>query len=274
MGICVDCMGICVGGAGIAALGANYIDYILADAFVIPEAYFSYYDEKVVWLPDCYQPNDRKRAVAEIPSRAEVGLPENKIVLVSFNDGYKILPETFQIWMRILAKIPETVLWLVGSSPQLIENLRNEANICGVNVERLIFADKKTYPEHLARLSLADLFLDTFPYCAHTNMSDALWVGVPAITRAGQSFVSRSGSLLHAVGLPELITDNLTDYESLALELAQNPAKLAELKNRLKENRNTCALFDTPRYVRNLENAYEMMYERAKQGLPPVHLKV
>jgi protein O-GlcNAc transferase len=259
-----------------STLGTSWCDYLIADERLIPPTHFEYYDENIVYLPHTYMPCDRKRSLSPKPCRSAAGLPETGLVWGCFNTANKITPHIFALWMRLLKAVPESVLWLKKSTHAMQENLRTEAQAQGIDRQRLIFAEPTPLlADHLGRLQLADLILDTFPYGAHTSMNDALWAGVPVITCIGQSFVSRVGaSLLYAVGLPELITDNLTDYENLALELAQNPAKLAELKNRLKENRDTCALFDTPRYVRNLEKAYQMMYERATQNLPPTHLRV
>jgi len=255
-------------------LGTPHADYIIADEIIIPEKYFKYYDEKVVWMPDTYQPNDRHRVIAHIPSKIEAGLPENKFVFCCFNASYKILPDIFQIWMRLLKTVPNSVLWLIEANSLAVENLRREAQQ-HIDPQRLIFAPKQPLANHLARLSLADLALDTLPYNAHTTMSDALWAGIPAISCTGESFASRVGaSLLKAAGLSELITTNLQDYEKLALELATNPTKLASFKKRLNDNKNTCALFDTPRWVRNIETGYEMMWKRFQKGLPPEHLKI
>ncbi|SEH04844.1 Uncharacterised protein [Candidatus Venteria ishoeyi] len=256
-------------------LGTRHVDYVIADKTIIPEKDFEFFDEKVVWMPDTYWPFDRQLAVAEIPTRSEAGLPEQGFVWCCFNNSYKITPEIFSLWMRLLQAVPGSILWLMESNSWMVENLRSEAQNRGVDPQRLIFAPKKPLAEHLARTALADLFLDTLIYNAHTTMSDALWAGVPAITCMGKSFAARVGaSLLQAAGLPELITNNLQDYENLALSLARNPDKLAAIKHQLKTNRDSCALFNTPMFVKHLETAYEMMWARAKQGLPPAHIQV
>jgi len=256
-------------------LGTHYVDYLIVDDIIIPESQFNFYDEKIVWLPNSYQPNDRKRPVATIPSRQEAGLPEQGFVFCCFNASYKITPDFFSIWMRLLNAVPQSVLWLLESNAAMSSNLQREAQLRGVDPQRILFAPKKPLAEHLARLSLADLVLDTQYYGAHTTMSDALWVGVPAITYLGNSFTSRiGGGLLRAAKLPELVTHSVQAYEALAVELALHPAKLAAFKQRLQASRDTCALFDTPRYVRHLEQAYRLMWQRYAQGLAPAPLQV
>ena len=257
-------------------MGAEYIDYIIADHTLIPPEYESCYTEQVVRLPDSYQPNDRQRRVAEYtPTRTELGLPENGFVFCCFNNNYKILPPMFDIWMRLLLQTPNSVLWLLKDNDEAEKNLRKEAEQRGVAPERLIFAGRAQLPEHLARHKQADLFLDTLPYNAHTTTSDALWVGLPVLTCMGKSFAARvAASLLRAVGMPELVTHSLAEYERLALELTRNPERLQAIHNSLIANRDTCALFDTERYVRYLEQAYERMFARAEQGLPPEMIDV
>ncbi len=252
-------------------LGAGYMDYILADRFVIPEAQRGAYAEKVVWLPDCFQANDDRRAIsAQAPSRREAGLPATGFVFCSFNNGYKINPEIFAVWMRLLAAVPGSVLWLVADGASARANLGREAVARGVDPARLVFAPRLDYPRHLARLGLADLFLDTLPFNAGTTASDALWAGVPVLTCTGEAFASRmSGSLLGAAGLPELVTHSLAEYEARAMDLARHPDRLAALRARLQRNRGSCALFDTRRFCRNLERAYAAMWERHCSGEPP-----
>ncbi len=253
-----------------ATLGAPYIDYILADATVIPEDEKQFYTEKVVWLPDSYQVNDSRRTIAPMPSRAACGLPEQGFVFCNFNAGYKLTPETFAGWMRILNRVPGSVLWLLEGHPRFVENLRREAQAQGVSPSRLVFAPMLDLAEHLGRLGLADLFLDALPYNAHTTASDALWAGVPLLTQLGTTFAGRVGaSLLMAVGLPELITGNAKDFEEMAVGLAQNPQRLAALRRKLDANKRTMPLFDTDRFRRNLEAAYETMLTRWQDGLPP-----
>ena len=253
------------------SMGAPYMDYILGDNTVTPPEHDAFYSEKVVRLPHSYQVNDRKRVIAEHgPSRAECGLPETGFVFCCFNNNYKITPQVFGIWMRLLQEVPHSVLWLLEDNVEASANLREEAARRGISAERLVFANRMDLPMHLARHRHADLFLDTLPCNAHTTASDALWAGLPVVTRTGDSFAGRvAASLLRAVGLPELVTDSAAGYEQLALELATHPERLAEVKARLVGNLETCALFDTDRYCRNLEAAYTTMYERSQQGLPP-----
>lgn len=254
-------------------MGAPYVDYILADPVVIPPEARGHYTEKVVTLPHAYQPNDRKRVVAHTPTRAEAGLPDTGTVFACFNQNYKIMPATFDAWMRILQQVPGSVLWLLEDTPLVVENLRAEAVKRGVAGERIVFAKRVPPPEHLARQRLADLFLDTLPYNAHTTTSDALWVGLPVLTLQGQAFAGRvAASLLTAAGVPELITHTTSEYEALAVALALDPARLTALRERLLAQRDTCPLFDTPRLTRDIERAYEAMVQRHAQGLPPEHI--
>jgi predicted O-linked N-acetylglucosamine transferase (SPINDLY family) len=254
-----------------ATMGASFIDYIIADQVVIPPGLEGAYAEKVVRLPDSYQVNDRQRRIAErTPSRAAAGLPEQGFVFCSFNNNYKIRPATFDVWMRLLRQVEGSVLWLLQDNAAAVENLRRHAEARGVAADRLVFAPRLGLDAHLARHRLADLFLDTFPVNAHTTASDALWAGLPVLTCAGATYAGRvAGSLLHAVGLPELITHSLGDYEALALRLAREPALLASFRQRLVRDRQTCALFDTTRFTRHLEAAYTAMWERQQGGEPP-----
>ena len=259
------------------SMGAPYMDYILADRIVIPEPHQAEYDEKILYLPDTYMPNDRTRPIAErTPSRVEAGLPDTGFVFASFNNLYKITPEMFALWMRLLAKIEDSVLWLSQANPDAVRNLRREAGAQGISGERIIFAPFVRAPdEHLARLRLADLFLDTLPYNAHATTCDALWAGVPVVTLTGSSFAGRVGtSLLSALGLPELIADSPASYETIALNLARDPHRLARIKKKLARNRETQALFDTKRYTRNLEAAYSAMWRRHQNGDPPASFAV
>lgn len=241
--------------------GASYMDYILADDVVIPPEQQPYYSEKVVYLPNCFQANDRKREIAEhSPSRAELGLPENAFVFCCFNNLYKIGPDTFDSWARILAQVPDSVLWLVENQEAVRHRAQQEALARGIAPERLFFAPRATYPEHLARMRQADLFLDTLPFNAGTTASDALWAGLPVLTCPGRSFAARmAASLLKAAGLPELIMPDQTQYEALAVDLARHPEKLLALRRRLAEQRLQCSLFDTAQFTRNLETAYKRM---------------
>ncbi len=252
-------------------MGASYIDYIIADERVIPQSDHAYYDEQVVYLPDSYQANDSTRSIAErTPTRAECGLPEHGFVYCCFNNNYKITAKIFDIWMRLLVRVPDSVIWLLEGNAQAARNLRHEAQGRGVEPKRLIFAQRIDLPEHLARHRQADLFLDTLPVNAHTTASDALWAGLPVLTCKGRAFAGRvAASLLHAVGLPELVTENLEDYESQALALATRPDKLAGIRAQLEQNRMTCPLFDTDRFSRHIESAYQTMWERYQQGKSP-----
>ncbi len=252
-------------------MGVNFIDYILADPIVLPFDQQPYYTERIVHLPDTYQVNDRKRSVAaHTPAREELGLPQHGFVFASFNNSYKITPEVFSVWMRLLSSIDGAVLWLLRDNAAAEANLRAEASRRGVDPARLVFADRRPLGEHLARQRAADLFLDTLPYNAHTTASDALWVGLPVLTCLGQTFAGRvAASLLNAVGLPELITTNLADYEALAQKLARERERLAEIKSKLARHRDSCALFDTPRFARHIEAAYLRMWEIFRRGEPP-----
>jgi protein O-GlcNAc transferase len=257
-------------------LGAGFIDYIVADRDVIPEHEFDCYAEKIVWLPDSYQANDRYRAIADTPPvRTEHGLPETAFVFCCFNDTYKITPAVFSCWMRILLAVENSVLWLFEENATAAGNLRREAAARGVAPERLVFARRLPNAEHLARHRCADLCLDTLPYGAHTTASDALWTGLPVVTCRGETFAGRVGaSLLNAIGLPELVTTTASEYELLAIGLARDPARLATLKAKLASHRLTTPLFDTAQFTRNLEAAYAVMMERYRAGLPPDHIRL
>lgn len=251
-------------------MGSPYMDYLIADPVIIPEGDDRFYSEKVVRLPDTYQATDDRRPIGETPTRADCGLPETGFVFCSFNNNYKILPPIFDIWMRLLGRVEGSVLWLYVKSGEAIGNLRREAAARGVDPDRLVFATHLGMAEHLARHRQADLFLDTFPYTSHTTASDALWAGLPVVTCAGRTFASRvAASLLSAVGLPELITTDLESYEALALKLALEPDRLAAVKARLAAQRTRWPLFDSDRFRRHLESAFETMHERQQQGLPP-----
>jgi predicted O-linked N-acetylglucosamine transferase (SPINDLY family) len=253
-------------------LGRDYYDYIVADRCVIPEELRGEYAEKVVYLPDTFMANDSERRIsARTPSRAEAGLPDSAFVLCCFNNAYKITPDVFDVWMRLLKQIDDSVLWLSSINAHACENLRREAVNRGVAGERLLFAPPLPLNEdHLARVGLADLFLDTLYYNAHTTAADALWAGVPVVTCPGAPFASRvAGSLLQAVGLPEMITASVADYEALVLRLACDRGQLSAVRERLGRNRGTYPLFDTGRFTRHLESAYVTMWERAERGERP-----
>jgi protein O-GlcNAc transferase len=252
-------------------LGADYIDYIIADKTVIPAGEAEFYTEKVAWLPDCYQANDTRRRIAErMPTRGEQGLPEHGFVFCCFNNTYKITPDVFDVWMRLLGRVEGSVLWLLKHTELTPPNLRREAERRGIAPERLVFATGIPLEEHLARHRLADLFLDTLPYNAHTTGNDALWVGLPLLTCEGSTFPGRvAASLLRAAGVPELITRSLAEYEAMALKLAEEPELLASIKTKLADNRGSCALFDAGRFARHIEAAYAAMWERAQRGEAP-----
>jgi len=256
-------------------VGAPYIDYIVADRTVIPAEHERFYAEKVVTLPDCYQPNDSQRKIAEGVTRADASLPDNAFVFCCLNNVYKVTPAIFDIWMRLLLKVPDSVLLLYSDIQVAHVNLHHEAGARGVDPARILFAQPWANEKHLARLQLCDLFLDTLPYNAHTTGSDALWAGLPVLTCTGTSFPGRVGtSLLQALGLPELVTDSLVQYETMALRLATESSLLASLRQRLAVNRHTAPLYDTPTYTRHLESAYALMVERARANLPPAPLGV
>lgn len=251
-----------------ATMGAEFIDYIVADRFTIPEADEPFFSEKVARLPDSYQPNDRTRGIAaKPPIRAGMGLPETGFVFCCFNNSFKIQPRVFDVWMRLLRQIEGSVLWLLADNSSAIANLKREAASRGVDPDRLVFAPRAGLEEHLARHRLADLFLDTLPYNAHTTASDSLWTGLPVLTCMGSTFAGRvAASVLNAAGLPELVTSTLDEYEALALALAREPVRLAGIRANLAANRDTCPLFDVERFTRHLESAYTAMWERAERG--------
>jgi protein O-GlcNAc transferase len=258
-------------------LGQSHWDYIIADEFVIPERGQASYAEKVVYLPDCFMANDCGRSIsARTPTRSEAGLAETGFVFCCFNNVFKVTPDVFEIWMRLLAGVPGSVLWLSAANGSAVANLRHEAELRGVASDRLVFAPRVPLNEdHLARLRLADLFLDTQPYNAHTTAADALWAGVPVLTCRGSTFASRvAGSLLAAIGLPELITRSRAEYEMLALRLARDPEQLAALRQKLARNRDVFPLFDTGRFTRHIEAAYATMWERTQRGEPPQSFSV
>ncbi len=257
-------------------MGAEYVDYLIADETLIPKESRQHYTEKIVSLPDSYQVNDTRRVIAEkVFFREELGLPATGFVFCCLNSSFKITPSTFDGWMRILRQVTGSVLWLLEDNAVAAGNLRREAVQRGIEVERVIFAKRTPVAEHLARHRVADLFLDTLPYNAHTTASDALWTGLPVLTCIGESFASRvAASLLNAIHLPELITSSQAEYEAVAINLATNPEQLAQLKLKLQQNRLTTPLFATQRYTRNLEAAYAVMYERHHADLPPENLYV
>ncbi len=257
-------------------MGARYIDYIIGDNTLFEQSDDEFYSEKLVRLPHTYQPNDRKRLISEAgPSRAECGLPETGLVFCCFNSNYKIVPGVFDCWMRILEHVPGSVLWLLEGHAKAAANLRKEAATRGVSPDRLIFAKWLPLPEHLARHRHGDLFLDTLPCNAHTTASDALWAGLPVITCLGSAFSGRvAGSLLRAAGLGELITTSFADYEASAIKIARDPGLLAALKAKMAANRDSCPLFDTAAFTRDLEQAYSTMVEIQRNGERPYSFSV
>jgi len=257
-------------------LGTNSFDYVIADPTVLPFDQQPFYTEKIVHLPDCYQPNDSKRAIAvRTPTREDAGLPASGFVFCCFNNNYKITAPIFDIWMRLLNDVEDSVLWLFSDRELAESNLRREAAARGIDPLRLVFAHRVPLENHLARHRLADLFLDTLPYNAHTTTSDALWAGLPVVTCCGQSFAGRvAASLLRAIGMPELVTNDLESYEKLALQLASAPLLLKDLRNRLRRNRLSCPLFDTDRYRRNIETAYYTMWKRWQSNQAPASFAV
>ena len=257
-------------------MGADYMDYIIADRTLVPEASQCHYTEKIVYMPDSYQVNDAKRVIADRAfTRTELGLPASGSVFCCFNNPFKILPGTFDSWVRILHRVNGSVLWLFEDNPVAAGNLRREAAARGIEPERLVFSKHLDLPEHLARHRAADLFLDTGPYNAHTTASDALWAGLPVLTCPGESFASRvAASLLTAIGLSELIAETPRDYEELAVSLAGDPTRLAALKQRLAECRLTAPLFNTALYTRHLESAFQAMHAHHCAGLAPDHIHV
>ena len=257
-------------------IGADYIDYIIADKVVIPENEKCFYSEKIIYMPDTYQPTDRNRIIAETRgTRSDYGLPNDVFVFCCFNNSYKITPQLFTVWMRILQKVNHSVIWLLEDNEETSAHLQREAYRRNVDPTRLIFAPRINYQEHIARHAMADLFLDTLPCNAHTTASDALWAGIPLITCSGKTFSGRvAHSLLNAINLHELITYSLSEYENQAIELALDKYFLYDVKFRLQKNRLTSPLFDTEIYTKNLEKAYAIMQHTRLRGLNPEDFEV
>lgn len=254
-------------------LGGKLADYLIGDPVVTPLEHAVHYSEKLVVLPDCYQPNDRGRRIAPGRPRAEYGLPQDALVLACFNQTYKLNRPMFELWCAVLAAVPDAVLWVLESRPGALENLRREMRGRAVAPERLIGAQRLAVEEHLARIRCADLCIDTFPYGSHTTASDALWCGVPIATLAGKSFASRvAASLLRNVGLGELVADSFDGYGRLLLALAADRGKLSELRRRLAQALDRAPLFDSLRHTRSLERAFERVWSRACEGAPAEHL--
>ena len=257
-------------------LGADCIDYIIADKVLIPQKNQKDYSEKIIYLPHCYQVNDSNKKISDkVFTKKELGLPEDGFVFCCFNQSYKITPYVFDIWTRLLKRIDGSVLWLIKDSDIGVNNLKKEAQKRGVEPDRIIFADKISNAEHLARHRLADLFIDTFPYTAHTTCSDALWSSLPVVTRIGQSFVSRvSASLLTAIGLSELITKKEKEYEELAFKIANNKSLLNEIKKKLNKNKLIKPLFNTKLFTKNIESAFIIMHERYYLNMPIQNIEI
>lgn len=256
-------------------MGASWIDYIIADSVTVPEGAEEAYSESIMRLPDCYQPNDRLRAVAPTPARAALGLPEDALVLAAMHQPYKITRRVFDLWMRLLKGVPDTVLWLLDAPGQVRLRLIDAARAAEVDPGRLIWAPRLPIGEHLGRLAAADLALDTFPVGAHTTASDALWAGVPQVAHCGESFASRvSASIVKAAGMPELVADTEAHYEALVLDLLADRQKLTRLRQELLAQRDRCALFDTPLFAERLVRGLEIAWARARNGQPPAHILV
>jgi predicted O-linked N-acetylglucosamine transferase (SPINDLY family) len=257
-------------------MGARFVDYLVSDRTLIPDGCRHHYSEKIVYLPNSYQANDSKRTIAtKVFTREALGLPASGFVFCCFNSSYKFTRDTFDGWMRILRQVSGSVIWLLESNPESTVNLRKEAIRRGVDAGRLVFGKRLPLTEHLARHRTADLFLDTFPYNAHSTASDSLWAGLPVLTRVGEAFASRvAASLLNAMHLPELVTTTQLEYEALAVELATNPQRLQNLKERLEMNRGSTPLFDTEQLTRDIEDACTQMYDRAQAGLLPEDIYV
>jgi predicted O-linked N-acetylglucosamine transferase (SPINDLY family) len=258
-------------------MGAPYYDYILTDGIVAPFEQQQFYSEKLVHLPHCYLPIDSARSLSQNPSsRKGAGLPDGAFVFCAINATHKLTPKIFDIWMRLLSGVESSVLWLSQATPHVMDNLKREAAARGIPSDRLVFAPfTSSNEDHLARLSLADLFLDTQPYNAHASACDAIWAGVPMVTALGKVFAGRVGaSILTAAGLPELIASSLSDYETLAFRLARDPAALNTIRAKLAANRASAPLFDTARFTRNLEAAYNTMWEGYCRGQSPTSFKV
>jgi predicted O-linked N-acetylglucosamine transferase (SPINDLY family) len=256
-------------------MGAKYMDYIIADCIVIPKEHQKHYTEKVVYLPDSFMVNDTKDKKTTLTfTKKEVGLPEEGFIFCCFNSHYKITPTIFQSWMRILSQVDTSVLWLPDGSASAVKNLQKEAEKNGIDPSRLIFASRLDLREdHLNRIKLADLFLDTRPYNAHATTSDALQIGLPVLTLIGESFASRvAASLINSVNLSELIVQTPEEYEIAAIELGSNSGKFNQIKDKLRENLTLSPLYNTPLYTRGLESAYGQIYQRNQQGKVTDHI--
>jgi predicted O-linked N-acetylglucosamine transferase (SPINDLY family) len=260
-----------------ATMGADFMDYIVADRSIIPSGAESFYSEKVVYLPDCYQPSDSQRVIArQGPGRSDLGLPAHGFVFCCFNNSFKITPDIFDIWMRLLAQIADSVLWLPFDTELVMSNLRREAEARSISSERIIFSSRASrLDEYFARYRLADLFLDNFPFNAGATANDALWAGLPLLTCSGETYTARmAGSLLRTLDVPELIAHSLADYESLATRLATDRNYLASLREKLQQNAASGPLFDMKRFTLHLEAAYEAMWRQYQAGLAPKSFEI
>ncbi len=257
-------------------MGADFMDYIIADKSLIPDRHRHHYSENILCMPNAYMPTDNTRKISSRAlTRADMGLPEDAFVFCCFSDSYKIKEMEFGIWMRLLRQISGSVLWLRKANHWFEANLIAEAEKRHIDPARLIFADRIPMDEHLARHTLADLFLDTFAFNAHTTATEALWAELPLVTKVGQGFATRvAASLLSAVGLPELITETADDYEALILALATDPHRLAVIRQKLAANRLSAPLFDTELFIRHLENEYQQAYQNYFEGQPTENITV
>ena len=256
--------------------GSNCMDYIIADKTIIPKENQKFFSEKIAYMPHSYQANDSTKEISKkIFTKKELGLPEDSFVFCCFNQSYKINPETFDLWVEILANVNHSVLWLFETNPIASKNLKKEIKIRKLDPNRIIFAKKMPLPDHLARHSLADLSIDSFPYTTGITCSDALWTGLPVLTRIGNSFASRmAASLLTAIDLTEMIVKTKKEYKNLAIELATNNEKLNQIKNKLKKNRLNTPLFDTELFKENIEKLYLTMYQRYQSDLPIENIEI
>lgn len=255
--------------------GAHFYDYLIGDRVVIPKNHFSFYTEKIAFLKHSYLPNDSRKEISKtIPTKESMGLPSKGFIFCCFNNSYKISPDVFNVWMRILKSVEGSVLWLSEMNPTAVRNLTREAADAGINPDRLLFAPRTpSLADHLSRHRLADLFLDTLPYNAHTTACDSLWAGVPVLTCLGESFAGRvAASLLHAIELPELVCTTLEHYEEIAIDIARRPERLAALKKKLRLNRMTKPLFHSKGYAQNMESLYQTMWTRHQNGIKPDHI--
>jgi predicted O-linked N-acetylglucosamine transferase (SPINDLY family) len=259
----------------LGTMGTNFMDYLIADHILIPQSSQRHYSEKIIYLPS-YQVNDSRRKIADKKfTKKELGLPETGFIFCCFNNSYKIMPATFDSWMRILKSVDGSVLFLYADNEITRENLKKEAAAKGVSYDRLVFGTRLERAEYLARYQVADLFLDTAPYNAGTTASDALWAGLPIITLTGESFPSRmADSILNAISLPELVTTSSIEYEALAVELAQNPEKLKVIRDKLEIKRLTAPLFDATMFAGNIELAYQKIHQRYLADLMPEHIYI